>query len=174
MNRRIAMSMLSVTAALALMGGSAFAAFTTTATATANTFAATTPGLLLTVDGGSEGNPVPGITVGGLIPGGPASVHTFLVHNTDTDTGAVQAVTLKFNDTGSTLPGTDTTTVVDCGQGAVSLNFNDWVIGHFIGNVNPTATMSCTMSVSLNSGAPSSDAGLSDHFDAVFTGSVGS
>ena len=37
-NRKIMMSSLSIVAALTLLGGTAFAAFTTTATATGNTF----------------------------------------------------------------------------------------------------------------------------------------
>jgi len=82
---------------------------------------------------------------------------------------------LNFNNSGiSTLPGGDTTIVVDCGQGAVPLSYSDWITGHFIGNVSPGATMTCTMSVSLNSGVPNTDAGLFDRFDAIFTGSVGS
>jgi hypothetical protein len=174
MNRKIAISLLSVLGALTLVAGSAFAAFTTTATAQSNTFSATTPSLLLSVDSAAFGNPVPGITVTGLIPGGPANTHTFAVYNSDADVNATQAVNLHFNNSGaSTLPGGDTTVVVNCGQGAVSDTYLGWMSGHFIGNVNPTTTMSCTMDVSLNSGVPNSDAGLSDYFDAVFTGSVG-
>jgi len=71
MNRKIAMSLLSVVGALTLMGGAAFAAFTTTASATTNTFSSTTPSLQLSVDGAPFGNPVPGVTVNGLIPGEP-------------------------------------------------------------------------------------------------------
>lgn len=172
-NRKIAMSGMSILAAVTLLGGSAFAAFTTTATAQNNTFSATTLSLQLQVDNGGFGNPVPGITVGGLVPGGTPVVHNFDVKNTNSDTA--QSITLNFNNNpASTLPGTDTTVVVDCGQGSVSDSYSGWMTGHFIGNVSANTTMNCTMSVSLNSGVPNSDQGLSDYFDAVFTGSAGS
>lgn len=175
MNRRIIMSGLSIVTTLVMLGGSAFAAFTTTAVATNNTFSATTPSLTLQVDAaGPDAQSVPGITVTGLIPGGPSSDHTFAVRNTDADTGATQAITLNFdNNPSSTLPGSDTTIVVDCGQGAVSDTYSGWMTGHFIGNVGPTAVLTCSFKVTLNAGVPNSDAGLQDAFNAVFTGSLG-
>lgn len=174
MNRRIIMSGLSIVTTLVMLGSSAFAAFTTTAVATNNTFSATTPSLTVRVDGGPEGQSEPGITVSGLIPGGPSSNHSFAIHNTDADTGATQAITLNFdNNPSSTLPGSDTTIVVDCGQGSVSDTYSGWMSGHFIGNVGPTAVLTCSFNVTLNSGVPNSDAGLQDAFDAVFTGSLG-
>ena len=174
MNRKIAISGLSILTTLVMLGGAAYAQFTTTATATTNTFSATTPSLTLSVDSGGFGNPVSGITVTGLIPGGASSNHTFAVHNADVDANATQAITLNLNNSGtSTLPGGDTTIVVDCGQGAVSDSYTGWITGHFIGNVGPGGTMSCSFNVSLNSGVSNSDQGLIDTFDAVFTGSMG-
>ena len=111
----------------------------------------------------------------GLIPGAATPNHTFDVYNSDSDTGATQAVSLNFNNNvSSALPGSDTTIVVDCGQGAVSDSYTGWMTGHFIGNVGPGAKMACTMNVTLNSGVPNTDQGLQDLFDGVFTGSIGS
>lgn len=158
--------------ALVLLGGSAFAAFTTTAVAQSDTFSTTTPNLTVQVDNaGADAQTVPGITVSGLVPGGPAGNHNFTLSNHDSVNA--YSVSLNFNDTGSTLPGGDTTIIVNCGQGAVSDSYSGWVTGHFVGNISASGALACTMSVSLNSGVGNSDIGLSDHFDAVFTGSVG-
>lgn len=159
--------------ALTLLGGSAFAAFTANASTTNNTFSTDLPSLKVSVDGGSEGPSVAGVTVTNLYPGGPVSSHTFTVHNTGANTLAVD---FKFNNDGSsTLPGSDTTVAISCtGGNTFSDSYAGWMTGHSLGNVGTGVTMNCTMDVSLNSGVSNSDAGLFDKFDGLFTGTEGS
>lgn len=174
MNRRIAMSGLSILTTLVMLGGSAFAAFSTQAITTGNTFTADVPNLTVNLDAGGEGTSVPGMAVSGLYPGGPASNHSFDLHNTGTNG---LAVNFNFNNDGSsTLPGTDTTIAVDCsadGGAFVSDTYSGWMTGHALGTVAAGDTMTCSMSVSLNSGVGNSDIGLFDKFDGIFTGSEG-
>lgn len=176
MNRRIAMSMLSVTAALALMGGSAFAAFTSTATATSSTFSTTNPDLTVSVNGGPDGSSEPGPHVTGLIPGTPGATQTFALTNHSTDPSDNLVTTLQFTlGGGNTLPGSDMDFTVNCGGGDITHTFNEWLsTAYTIGTVPNSTFLTCTMIPTLHSGVGNSDAGKSAIFDAVFTGSVGS
>lgn len=175
MNRKIALSLLSIVGALTIMGGSAFAAFTTTATATANTFSTTTPNLTVNVNGTGDGTTEPGATVTGLVPGTPGATQTFVLTNHDTDLTGDLATTLQFNVSGSnTLPGGDLTITVNCGAGNITDTYSGWIsTGHALGTVPHSSFLTCTMIPTLNSGVGNSDINKSAIFDAVFTGSVG-
>lgn len=176
MNRRIAMSALSIIAALTLMGGSAFAAFTATASATDTTFSTTNPALLVKVNDGTEGSSVAGPIVTGLVPGVPGAGQAFVLHNTDTDPSADLSTSLKLTvKPANTLPGADLTITVNCGAGDITDTYSGWITtGHGIGTVVHGGTLTCTMTPTLNSGVGNSDAGKSAVFDAVFTGTAGS
>ncbi len=171
------MSGLSIISALTLLGGTAFAAFTTTATATGNTFSTTTPDLTLSVNGGGFGTSVAGATVGGLIPGTPGTSQNFTLANNSLDTANDLTVSLQLVATGgNTLPGSELNINVNC----PSLGFNvtdtygNWITtGYTLGVVVHNSTQACTMTPQLINGAGNADAGKSAVFDAVFTGSVG-
>lgn len=176
MNKKIALSGLSIVAALTLMGGATFAAFSTTATAAGNTFSTTTPTLTISVNGGAFGTSEPGFTVGGLVPGGSTADQNFSLQNINTDPSGDLTIFLKFNDlAGTTLNGNDIKFTVTCGASTVADTYTNWVtIGNSLSLTVPhNSTQACTMSATLNSGS-SGDAGQNVHFDAVFTGSVGS
>lgn len=174
-NRKIMMSGLSIVSALTLLGGTAFAAFTVQAQTTNNTFSATTPGLLVSVNGGSEGTSVAGVNVSGLIPGIASPTQSFTVRNTDTDAGASTATTMQLTPTGANnLSGDDLSITVNCGGGEITGSYTTWITTpQSIGTIAPGATANCTMTATLSSSAPNSAAGKSAVFDATFTGTVG-
>ncbi|HVZ12063.1 MAG TPA: hypothetical protein VG965_03455 [Patescibacteria group bacterium] len=176
MNRKIALSGLSIVTALVMLGGAAFAAFTAQATATGNTFSTTNPNLLINVNNAGEGNPVTGASVTGLIPGVAGPVQTFVLHNTDTDAGADLPVTMQLVvNAGNTLPGSDLDITVNCGAGDITHTYADWIsTGFSIGTVTAGNTLSCSMTPTLHAGVSNGDAGTSAKFDAVFTGTLGS
>jgi len=176
MNKKIALSGLSIVAALTLMGGATFAAFTTTATATDNTFSTTTPTLTISTDGTHFGTSEPGFTVGGLVPGGSTANQNFSLQNINTDPTGDLTVFLKFTNLSGSLNGDDISFTVDCGGGPITDTYSHWVsTGNDLNIVLlHNSTQACTMKASLVTGAGNTDAGKNVNFDAVFTGSVGS
>lgn len=173
------MSGLSILTAFAMMGGSAFAAFTTTATATGNTFSTTTPGLTVAVNGGGPGTSVTGATVTGLIPGSAGAPQTFVLANTTAPASSLPVTLQLSNLPQNTLPGADLTIHVDCSGSAggldVTASYADWITSaQSLGTITSGGSFTCTMTPTLNSGVGNSDAGKSAVFDAVFTGSIGS
>lgn len=168
------MSGLSIVSALTLLGGTAFAAFTVQAQTTGNTFSATNPNLLVSVNGGGEGNTVAGVNVSGLIPGVPSATQNFSLRNTDSDAGADMAVTMQLTATGgNTLSGDDMNLTVNCGGGPVTDSYTNWINApHALGTIAPGATAACTMVATLT-GAGNSALGKSAVFDATFNGTVG-
>jgi hypothetical protein len=174
MNKKIVMSGLSILTAFAMMGGSAFAAFTTTATATGNTFSTSNPQLLVNVNNGGDGASVPGATVTGLVPGVAGAAQSFVLHNIDAS--ATQTVTLQLvNLPANTLPGDDLTIAVTCAGGINEIHtYSDWIVNaRSLGTIAPSTTLACTMTPTLNAGVGNADLNKSAIFDAVFTGSVG-
>ena len=75
----------------------------------------------------------------------------------------------------NTLPGSDVTIDVVCsGYANESHSYSDWInVGYLIGTVNDNSTLSCSMTVTLNSGVGNSDANKAAIFDAIFSGTVG-
>ena len=175
MNRKIFFSAISILASLTLMTGSAFAAFTTTATAAGNTFSTTTPNLEITLNG-QTGTVVTGTSVAGLIPGIAGATQTFVLTNTDPNVSGDLAVSLKlpFEQT-NTLSGDDLNITVNCGSGDISDSYSGWIYnGHSLGTVKAqNGQLTCTMIPTLNSGIGNTDIGKSAVFDAVFTGTEG-
>lgn len=175
MNKKIMMSGLSIISALTLLGGTAFAAFTTSATATGNTFSSAIPSLLITTDGGlNYGSSRPGFSASGLIPGSSSAPQLFTLKNDNS--GASIPVTLKLTNLPSnTLPGNDVTITVECsGSAPVVHTYTDWIsTGYLVTTVLNNQTVDCSMIAKLNAGVGNEDAGKAAVFDATFSGSVG-
>ena len=162
MNRRIALSGLSILTTLVMLGGSAFAAFTTTATATGNTFSTTTPNLTLSVNGGTFGTSVTGASVSGLVPGVAGPAQNFTLSNNSTDPSDDLAVTLQFTASASnTLPGSDLTIQVVCPSNGINItqSYNAWIsTGGSLGTIVHNSNLACTMTPTLNTGVGNADA----------------
>lgn len=173
-NKKIAMSGMSILSALVLLGGTAFAAFTVQAQTTGNTFSATNPNLMVSVNGNPEGNSVAGVNVTGLVPGIPSTTQNFSLHNTDSDAGADMPVTMQLTATGAnTMSGDDLTISVNCGGGPITDTYSGWITSaHGLGTIAPGATAACTM-VATITGAGNNAMGKSAVFDATFAGTVG-
>jgi hypothetical protein len=176
MNRKIFLSAMSIIATAALTSGVAFAQFTTTATATGNTFSTTNPQLLINTGSGAETSE-PGFTETGLTPGASPVVHNFTLFNADTDTNATMTLTGQFNATAgdpSLEPNMDVRVTCDNGTDTTPLTISTWIAGGVtLGTLAPGATTNCTMQASIP-GTDTTDANKSITFDAIFSASVGS
>jgi hypothetical protein len=174
-NRKLAMSGMSILTALTMMGGSAFAAFTATATTVGNTFSTSNPNLNVSTDGTTFGPTKPGFNVSGLVPGTTTAAQSFTLQNTGTDNMPVSA---KFNyDTAlNSLPGSDIDFTITCvGSNPVTHSYADWIAtGDVIGTVNAGQNLGCQMTATLHAGVGNEDLNKKAVFDAVFSGSVGS
>ena len=171
--------MMSIVTATTMMGTSAFAAFTTTATATGNTFSATTPGLTVAVNNGTAGTSVTGATVTGLVPGVAGPAQTFVLANTTSPASSLPVSLQLTNTAPNTMSGDDLTINVDCsgsaGGLAVNVSYSDWITSsHSLGTIPSGGSLTCTVTPTLNSGVGNGAAGKSAVFDAIFTGTVGS
>ncbi len=161
--------------AVTIMGASAFAAFSTTATATGNTFSTTTPTLTISTDGGSTfSTSKPGFTVGGLVPGGTTADQPFKLQNINTDPDGDLNVTVHFVNLSGGLNGDKITFTVDCGLGPQAVATYNVLLGaaQNLGTINNFTTADCIMKATLSSAADNNDAGQNRVFDAVFTGTV--
>jgi len=188
MNRRIAMSAFSILSALALLGGGAFAAFTTSATSNGSTFSTANPLLKIANDSGDTPGtyqtqiPSP-INVSGLVPGGSKIFKFWLKNDGGLTDGTLSLNTIFGNLGGNGASGnggvldTNLHVSLSCaGVGNVADTlFNNYegsgqdVIG---GSLAPQGETECTMTVSLPSGN-SNAKGQTLNFDATFNGSVG-
>ncbi len=172
-NKKILLSGISILSAITLMGGSALAAFTTSATATSNTFSTTNPSLLVDT-GGGFGTSVTGFTEIGIVPGGSPVTHNFNLKNADSDPAATMTLTGVFSSLGGTLPPADLNVNITCNNGANETHtvafWNSTGAG--LGTLGPGATTNCTMAASLP-GGNTTDANKTVSFNAVFSASVG-
>ena len=106
-NRKIAMSGMSIIASLALMGGATFAFFSDSAASTGNTFAAGTIDLQLDDNNEDVSQSVTGsITGAGMVPGGLASTGFISYHNPETSTNIAE-VEFKTDVAETADPGDD-------------------------------------------------------------------
>ena len=174
MNKKIMMSGFSILSALTLLGGTAFAAFTTSATATGNTFSTTNPNLQIQTTAGLS-NSEPGFVVGGLVPGSSTPVQNFNLKNADLNTDGTLALTAQFTNPSGTLNANNISVTINCpSSGAVTDTVANWIsTPHNLGNLAPNTTQSCTMVATLANGVGNADANKTITFDAVFSGSVG-
>lgn len=176
MNKKIAMSFLSVVAAMALMGGSAFAAFTTSASATANTFSSGNAGIQLSLlhDGtytGSITSPFSDTNIGP----GYSKVFTFYMFNSSATN---LPLNLSATFTGVTDPGNlgnDLMTQFTCQPDGGSLttapafsvtSMNGGNVN--LGTLNQGVKATCTATISLPSSIGNADVNKTVSFDTVF------
>lgn len=182
MNKKIMLSGFSILTALTLMGGSALAAFTTTATASNNTFSTSNPSLVIstTTNTNTEfGISKQGFTVTGIVPGSTTADQHFWLKNSDTNPDALSLNGLFTSVTpvsGSILNDLKVTIACDVGSGSVSYgpySITTWATSPIsLGSLPSGATAACTMNATLDAGS-AGDAHQSVNFDAVFGGSVG-
>ena len=169
-NRKIMMSGLSIVSALTLLGGTAFAAFTTTATAQGNTFSTDTPALELSLNNADYddvlANP---FNDAGIVPG-YEKTYTFYVRNTG---NSGLDISLSFAGTAAILDDVLTADFA-CNNGADPAAFSVTAMkggSVNLGTLNPGA-MTCTMKVTLPNSADNTYVGTTTVFDAVFSGST--
>ncbi len=190
MNRKIIMSLMSTVGALAIMGGSAFAAFVVNATSNGSTFSSGNPSLALCNDTGSTtvpgacANQIPSpISVADLIPG-TSQTFAFWIQNNGTDSLTPLKVTFN-NPTGtghgiSNVLETDLDVQVACdatsGSGSTTNSkFSSWVTTPKTispGTLASGTASRCIMTVKLPL-SNTTDANQTLNFDAVFNGTDG-
>lgn len=171
MNSKIAMSTLSIVTSLALMGGTAFAAFVSTATATGNTFSTGNADLQISTNAVDYGPSISNFFSGTDIFPGDSRTYTFYLKNNSADN-------LTLNIDASFTDGSGDTTLQDalitdfaCDNGADPAAFSvTSMLGGSVdlGNLNSGAAMTCTLTVSLPASADDSVAGQTIGFNALF------
>lgn len=186
MNSKIFFSGMSIVAALTLMGGSAFAAFTSQATSAGNTFSVGNADLRISTDTGGvpttfASSTIPGFSGTGFFPGESRSF-TFWLKNVSTSviTLDTTATLVESAASDAALKGLMNVSF-SCqdldGAGAVTntgtFSVNDWETGlpQSIGSLSQNESTKCVMTVALSSAATSSLAsGAAVNFDGVFDG----
>jgi len=177
MNKKILMSGMSIVASLAMLGGSAFAAFATSASATDSTFSTGTDNLLVSSDNNNDyassiTSPFTGVNIGP----GFTKTYTFFLKNDDTNSTDNLDVTASFaNGTGDTGLENALNTQFSCNNGANPSAFNvaSMLAGQVsLGTINSGAIATCTLTVSLPSTADNSVSGKNVKFDVVFNGAT--
>ena len=188
MNKKIAMSGLSIFAALAVMGGATFAAFTDTATATNNTFASGNADLLIAVDGGL-GEPnlevfapsIAGADFDNVFPGFNQNFMFWLKNTSDSNIELnITADLLNLVQTGTDLDDAllikwvcdlNNDTVLDQNTEASSeFSVRQWVDGGFatLGSLAQNEAMKCGMYSRVPTTATNDIAGESISFDVTY------
>lgn len=186
MNRKIAMSALSILGALTIMGGATFAAFGDTATATANTFATGIAALKISQDNSgpvSFLDTIPGPNFAGIIPGQTKNFDFWLKNESDTaitlnltaDVNAISPLDDPTQDIDNVLLvswNCDTDLDNDLGNNTPSAEFSprDWLNGGnaSVGSLNTGQQMFCRMSGRLPSTADNTVAGETVAFDVIY------
>lgn len=163
---------MSIATATTMMGTSAFAAFTTTATAKGNTFSTGTASLLISTDvngpfTASITNP---FTATGITPGFSQG-YTFYLRNDGTDP---LSVTSSFANgvSDATLEGV-LLTDFECNNAANpgAFSVTDMRAGSVnLGTIGPNEVVTCTVTASLPSSADNSVANKTTSFNALFNG----
>jgi hypothetical protein len=179
-NKKIIMSGLSIVASLAMLGGSAFAAFATSATASGSTFSTGVDNLLVSSDNNTYSKVITSPFTGTKITPGFNQPYTFFLKNDNSNSTDNLDVTATFS--GGTanaildpvlmtqftcvdpINGTTTATafpVASMRGGQVSL-----------GTINSGEIATCKLTVSLPSTADNTVAGQTTTFDVVFNGAT--
>lgn len=175
------MSGISIMASLAMLAGSAFAAFTTQAVASGNTFSTGTDNLLLSPDNNNDYassiiNPFTGVNIGP----GFTKTYTFYLKNDNTNSTDNLDVTASFaNGSGdSVLEDALTTqfTCVDPQNGtttAPAFSVTSMLNGQVsLGTINSGEIATCTLTVSLPSSTDTTLQGKNVSFNVDFNGAT--
>lgn len=171
MNRRIAMSAFSILSALALLGGGAFAAFTSQATATASTFTSGAESLTISLtgaDGTFSPTVVSPFSGSNITPGYDHTFHVFL-KNEGPDS---LTITAKFaNGSGDAALENVLMTDFSCTTGAdpAAFNVTDMRAGQVnLGTLAPSASTDCSFRVTLPISVDNSAKNKSSVFEVLF------
>lgn len=155
MNKKIALSGLSILAALALMGGATFAYFSDVGTSTGNTFSTGNLDLKLTDDTETDQDDVGASFGGTLVPGGCTGNQTLTLKNTGTVAADHAEVTVANTVTDNLLPadpdmdsylrinlltygGADVTGQITNSNGSAFKDLADWAAGTGLDNLTLT------------------------------------
>jgi len=170
MNRKIMMSGLSIISALTLLGGTAFAAFSSSASATNNTFSTGTENLRISSNGTDFFPTIDNPFHATNITPGYSQTFNFWLQNNGTDKLDVVA---HFDGSSQPLDGV-LVTDFDCDNGANpgAFNVTDMKAGSVnMGSLNPAQTTLCHITVSLPSSVDNSySGGVQSIFNAIFDG----
>lgn len=174
MNRKIAISGFSILTALTLLTTSAFAAFTTTATATGNTFSSGTDNLLVSTDNVTFSSSVTNPFNGNKLTPGTVKTFTFYLKNDNTNSTDDLDVIANFSGgtADATLDGA-LVTQFSCSNGATPGAFNVTAMraGQVsLGTVLSGQVVTCTFNVTLPSSATNAVSGKTTSFDVNFNG----
>lgn len=168
MNRRIILSGLSILTGLALLGAGAFAAFTSQATATANTFASGNESLQISSDNNSYSSTIASPFGGTGITPGYNQTFGFYLKNQGPDT---LTITANFaNGSGSSLEDS-LLTQFSCNNGANPSAYSVTAMragSVSLGTLTPGQATYCTFNVTLPSSTDNSAANKSSTFDVLF------
>lgn len=185
MNKKIFISAVSILTSLAMLGGSAYAAFIVNATSNGSTFSSGTPALELCNDVGGAINTsscanqiASPISVTDLIPGTPQTF-AFWLDNTGTD--ALTPLTAVFANpsiTGGLESDLNVSLSCDTNSNSASVSqdtFHNWETTKTLtnGSIASGVVSRCVMTVELPSGN-TTDAAQTLNFNATFSGSDGS
>jgi len=180
MNKKIIMSGISIVASLAMLGGSAFAAFTTQAVASGSTFSTGVDSLLVSSDNITYSPTITSPFTGTKIVPGFNQPYTFFLKNDNTNSTDNLDVVATF--TGGTVnPILDPVlmtqfTCVDPAKGtttATAFSVAAMRGGQVsLGTINSGEIATCTMTVSLPSTADNTVAGQNTSFDVDFNAST--
>ncbi len=170
-NRKIAMSGLSILTALTMMGGSAFAAFTTQASATGNTFSSGTENLTVSADNNTFTSSIVSPFSGtNLTPGYTHTFHVFL-KNEGVDQLTVSAT--FANGSGDAELENVLMTDFACTNGSDPSAFSVTSMrggSVSLGTLAPGVSTDCSLVVTLPSDVDNSASNKSSTFDVLFNG----
>lgn len=177
MNKKIAMSLMSISAALLVMGGATYAAFSGQATLANNTFASGNADLVISRTAADSGfaSSVTGFTGSNLFPGYSENFNFWLNNNSSSDISLNTIA--KFVDVSTTFGNSELLqdamkVSFQCGGDAVAgpYSVNEWEAGQapVSSNLAKGATTACVMTVTLPTTADNSVAGADVNFDVQF------
>lgn len=176
MNRKIALSSLSILTTLVMLGSSAYATFVTNATLTGNTFSTTNPLLNVSTNGVDYAQTETGFTETGITPGAAGVVHAFNLQNADPDANATMALTGQIIPTSgdATLESSyQVRLTCDNGTDTGYIPMSTWIsTPQSLNNLAPLAITHCTFQITLLAG-DTVDANKSITFNTQFNASVG-
>ena len=167
-NKRIAISFITIAGVLTAVVGITLAQFSDTATLTGNTLSTATPNLKISGDCSTYSTSAPGITSDSLYPGESRTKHFCLRNDSDGDLG--MGITASAHITSGSLDPDLVAVTIDCGLGQVPVALND-TTSDLITTIDPGgAVASCTISQTFSKTATNSASNRTLHYTVTFTG----